>query len=177
MKHAQKMVMVPEHLLQSMETEHRLTAPAQLPTLTRLDQDMKQIMVSSLPEDQKVLLLDQLLQKYQGLTKQMKSEATVKPTVIMPKSEPLPIKESTHKPEAKSTKVSKPLRGTPLTTKGSKIPLRTETPPSFSTEETAHALMMDTSPPDSRRKTGKRRYKARTSVVAKLRSTRQWEPY
>ena len=51
MKHAQTMVMVPEHLLQSMETEHRLTAPAQLPTLTRLDQDMEQIMGSSLPED------------------------------------------------------------------------------------------------------------------------------
>ena len=51
MKHVQKMVMVPEHLLQSMETEHRLTAPAQLPTLTRLDQYMKQIMDSSLPEE------------------------------------------------------------------------------------------------------------------------------
>ena len=177
MKHAQKMVMVPEHLLQSMETEDRLTAPAQLPTLTRLDQDMKQIMDSSLPEDKKVLLLDQLLQRYQGLTKQMKTEATVKPTVVMPKSEPLPAKESTPKPETKSTKVSKPLRDTPLTTKGSKIPLRTETPPSVSTEETAHALMMDTPPPDSRRKTGKRRYKARTPVVARLRSNRQWEPY
>ena len=174
MKHAQKMLMVPEHLLQSMETEHRLTAPAQLPTLTRLDQDMKQIMDSSLLEDQKVLFLDQLLQRYQGLTKQMK---TVKPTVVMPKSEPLPAKESTPKPETKSTKVSKPLRDTPLTTKGSKIPLRTETPPSASTEETAHALMMDKSPPDSWRKTGKRRYKARTPVVARLRSNRQWEPY
>ena len=41
MKHAQKMVMAPEHLLQSMEAEHRLTAPGQLPSLTRLDQDMK----------------------------------------------------------------------------------------------------------------------------------------
>ena len=116
-------------------------------------------MDSSLPEDQKVLLLDQLLQRYQGLTKQMKTEATVKPTVVMPKSEPLPAKESTPKPETKSTKVSKPLRDTPLTAKGSKIPLRTETPLSVSTEETAHALMMDTPPPDSRRKTGKRRYK------------------
>ena len=46
MKHAQKMVIIPEHLLQSMETERRLTAPVQLPTLTRLDQDMKQIIVS-----------------------------------------------------------------------------------------------------------------------------------
>ena len=71
MKHAQKMVMIPEHLMQSIETEHRLTAPAQLTTLTRLDQDMKHIMDSSFPKDQKVLLLDQLLQRYQGLTKQL----------------------------------------------------------------------------------------------------------
>ena len=78
MKHVQKMLMVPEHLLQTVETEHRLTAPAQLTTLTRLDQNMKQIMDSSLPEDQKVMLLDQLLQRYQGLTKQMKSEVSVK---------------------------------------------------------------------------------------------------
>lgn len=65
MKHAQKMVMIPEHLLQSIETEHGLKAPAQLTTLTRLDQDMKQIMECSLPE---VLLMDQLLQRYQGVT-------------------------------------------------------------------------------------------------------------
>ena len=174
MKHTQKMVMVPEHLLQSMETKHRLTAPAQLPTPTRLGQDMKQIMDSSLPEDQKVLLLDQLLQRYQGLTKQMKSEATVKPTVVMPKSEPLPVEESTPKPDIKSTKVSKPLRGTPATTNGSKIPLRIETPPSVSNEEIA--FMMET-PPGSRLKTGKRRFKARTNLVARLRSNRQWEPY
>ena len=58
MKQAQKMVMIPEHLVQSMETEHRLTVPAQLTTLTRLDQDMKQNMHSSLPDDKKVLLLD-----------------------------------------------------------------------------------------------------------------------
>ena len=170
------MVMVPEHLLQSMETEHRLTAPAQLPTLTRLYQDMKQIMDSSLPEDQKVLLLDQLLQRYQGLTKQMKTEVTVKPTVVMLKSKPLPAKESNPKPETKSTKVSKPLRGTPLSTKGSKIPIRTETPSSVSTEESAHALMMD-APPASRCKTGKRRYKARTPLHARLRGNTQWEPY
>ena len=71
MKHAQKMVIIPEHLLQSMETERLLTALVQLPTLSRLDQDMKQIIESPLPEDQKVLMLDQLLQRYQGLT-QMK---------------------------------------------------------------------------------------------------------
>ena len=84
MKHAQKMLLVPEQLLQSIETEHRLTTPPQLTTLTRLDRDMKSIMDSSLPEDQKVTLLDQLLQRYQGLSKQMKSELTVKPTVVLP---------------------------------------------------------------------------------------------
>ena len=84
------MVMIPQHLMQSIETEHLLTAPAQLTTLTRLDQDMKQIMDSSFPEDQKVLL-DQLLRRDQGLTKQMKSEITVKPVVVLPKSEQLSI--------------------------------------------------------------------------------------
>lgn len=94
MKHAQKMVIIPEHLLQSMETERRLTAPAQLPTLTRLDQDMKQIIESPLPKDQKVLMLDQLLQRYQGLTRQMKTESAIKPTVVLPKPAPLPATET-----------------------------------------------------------------------------------
>ena len=89
------MAMIPEHLMQSIETELRLTAPAQLTTLTRLDQDMKQIMDSSFPEDQKVLLLDHLLQRYQGLARQMKSEVTVKPAVVLPKSEPAPPLERT----------------------------------------------------------------------------------
>ena len=35
----------------------------------------KQIIESPLPEDQKVFMLDQLLQRYQGLTKQMKTES------------------------------------------------------------------------------------------------------
>ena len=117
MQHAPKMVMIAEHLMQSIElTEHRLTAPAQLAMLTRLDQDMKQIMDSSFPEDQlKILLLDQLLQRYQGLTKQMKSEVTVKPAVVLPKSEPAPPTERTSDlnnlsstSDVKSTK-----RGTP----------------------------------------------------------------
>ena len=91
------MVIIPEHLLQSMETEGRLTAPVQLATLTRLDQDMKQIIESPLQEDQKVLLLDQLLQRYQGLTKQMKTESAIKPTVVLPKPDPLPATETSGK--------------------------------------------------------------------------------
>ena len=94
MKHAQKMVIIPEHLLQSLETERRLTTPAQLPTLTRLDQDMKQIIECPLPEDQKVFLLDQLLQRYQGLTNQMKTETTIKPTMVLPKADPLPTTDT-----------------------------------------------------------------------------------
>ena len=78
MKHIQKMMLVPEHLLQGLETEHRLTSPPQLTTLTRLDQDMKHITDSTLPEDQKMALLDQLLKRYQGLSKQMKSETKTK---------------------------------------------------------------------------------------------------
>ena len=185
MKHAQKMVMIPEHLMQSIETEHRLTAPAQLTTLTRLDQDMKQIMDSSFPEDQKVLLLDQLLQRYQGLTKQMKNEVTVKPAVVLPKSAPAPPTERTpdvnnlsSTSDVTSTKRSTPrkLPTTPLTTKQSKIPLRIETPSPVLPEDSAHAIMMET-PPDSKRKTGKRRYKSRTPLVTRLRSNKQWEPY
>ena len=42
--------MIPEHLMQSIETEHQIMAPAQLTTLTSLDQDMKQI-IDSFPED------------------------------------------------------------------------------------------------------------------------------
>ena len=82
MKHVQKMMLVPEHLLQSLETEHRLTSPLQFATLTRLDQNMKQIMESLLPEDQKISWLDQLFHRYQGLSRQIKTEATVKPTVL-----------------------------------------------------------------------------------------------
>ena len=77
MKHVQKIMLVPEHLFQSLETEHRLTSPPQLATLRRLDEDMKQIMDSLLPEDQKISLLDQLLHKYQGLSRQIKTEATM----------------------------------------------------------------------------------------------------
>ena len=185
MKNAQKMVMIPEHLLQSMETEHRLTAPAQLTTFTRLDQDMKQIMDSSLPDDQKVLLLDQLLQRYQGLTKQMKSEVCVKPTVVIPKPDPAPPTESTSnvnhhlstESEPQSTvKASRQLPRTPVTSKLSKIPVRMETPPSVLPEESAHAIMMET-PPDSKCKPVKWRRKPKTPLVARLRSNRHWEPY
>ena len=184
MKHAQKMLMVPGHLLQSMETEHRLTAPAQLTTLTRLDQDMKQIMDSSLPEDQKVMLLDQLLQRYQGLTKQMKSEVTVKPTVVLPKTDPKPSTETTpgvnnhaSTPKVKTQRETpRQLPPTPATTKQSKLPVRMETSPTVLPEESAHAIMME-APPDSKRKPVKRRNKPKTPLVARLRSNRQWEPY
>jgi len=177
--------MVPEHLMQSIETEHRLTAPAQLTTLTRLDQDMKQIMDSSFPKDQKVLLLDQLLRRDQGLTKQMKSEMTVKPAVVLPKSEPAASPEGTpdlnslsSTSDVKSTKRSttRKLPVTPVTTRKSKLPLRIKTPSPILPEESAHAIMMET-PPDSKRKTGKRHYKPRTPLVTRLRSNRQWEPY
>ena len=181
MKHAQKMLLVPEQLLQSIETEHRLTTPPQLTTLTRLDRDMKSIMDSSLPEDQKVTLLDQLLQRYQGLSKQMKSESTVKPTVVLtptpPATETTP--KVTQPPLTSQVKITKQpprkLPATPVATTRSKIPVSIETPPSPQ-EPAVHEWMMET-PPDSVRKSVKRSYKARTPLVARLRSNRQWEPY
>ena len=114
------MMLVPEHLLQSLETEHRLTSPPQLATLTRLDQDMKQIMDSSLPEDQKISLLDQLLHRYQGLSRQMKSEATVKPTVTRTVS-PAPTETSPTSPptmplEKPEKVLSRKLPATPKST-------------------------------------------------------------
>jgi len=192
MKHAQKMVIIPEHLLQSMETERRLTAPAQLPTLTRLDQDMKQIIESPLPEDQKVLLLNQLVQKYQGLTKQMKTESTIKPTVVLSKPDPAPATETSSKtdvstptemssktdlstPRSKAKKTPRKLPATPVTTKQSKIPPRMEMMPSIGPEEMALPLLLET-PPDSTRKSATKR-KARTPMLARLRSKRRWEHY
>ena len=185
MKHAQKMVIIPEHLLQSMETERRLTAPAQLPTLTRLDQDMKQIIESPLPEDQKVIMLDQLLQRYQGLTRQMKTESAIKPTVVLPKPAPLPATETSgttdestpaeasrkrdlNSSQSKSTKIPRKLPATPVTTLESKIPRWIETMPSISPEDMAIPLLLDT-PPDSTHKSSNKR-KARTPMVARLRS-------
>ena len=186
------MVIIPEHLLQSMETERRLTAPVQLPTLTRLDQDMKQIIESPLPEDQKVLMLDQLLQRYQGLTKQMKTESAIKPTVVFPKPDPLPATETSGKTDegtpaeasrkrdfntsqSKSTKMPRKLPATPVTTVESKIPRRIETMPSISPEEMALPLLLDT-PPDSTRKSSNKR-KARTPMVTRLRNRKRWEHY
>ena len=173
--------MIPEHLLQSIETERRLTTPAQLTTLSRLDQEMKQIMDSSLQADQKVLLLNHLNQRYQGLTKQMKSEVSIKPTVVLPKSHPAPPIETTpsvntpaSSPTGKTTQ--RKLPPTPTTTKRSKIPVRMETPPSAFSDESAHAIMMET-PPDSKRKPVMRRPKPKMPLVARLRSNRQWEPY
>ena len=161
------------------------SAPAQLTTLTRLDQDMKHIMDSSFPEDQKVLLLDQLLQRYQGLTKQMKSEVTVKPAVVLSQLAPAPPTERTpdlndvsSTSDVKSTKRGTPrkLPTTLVTTKQSKIPVRIETPSPVLSEDSAHAIMMET-PPDSKRKTGKRRFKPRTPFVTRLRCNKEWELY
>ena len=114
MKHVQKMMLVPEHLLQSLETERRLTSPPQLATLTRLEQDMKQIMDSSLPEDQIISLLDQLLHRYQGLSRQMTSEATLKPTVTTTVS-PAPTESSPTSPP--TTPLEKPKKVLPATPK------------------------------------------------------------
>ena len=186
------MVIIPEYLVQSMKTERLLTAPVQLPTLTRLDQDMKQIIESPLPEDQKVLMLDQFLQRYQGLTKQMETESMIKLTVVLPEPDPLPATETSGKTDestpaeaprkrdlntsqSKSTKMPGKLPATPVTTVQSKIPRRIETMPYISPEEMALPLLLDT-PPDSTRKSSNKR-KARTPMVARLWNRKRWEHY
>ena len=94
-------------------------------------------------------MLFQLLQRYQGLTKQMKNETTVKPTMVLPTPKQPPPPTTSSKSDAKTTKVSRTLPVTPVTTKGSKPPKRIETPPSVSPEESTRAYMMET-PPDSK---------------------------
>ena len=115
----------------------------------------------------------------------MKSEGTVKPTVVLPKSDPAPPPERTPDinnlsltSDVKSTKRSTPriLPATPVTTKQSQIPVKIETRSPLLPENSAHAIMMET-PPDSKRKTGKRHYKPGTPFVTRLRSNKQWEPY
>ena len=203
MKHVQKMMLVPEHLLQSLETEHRLTSPPQLATLTRLDQDIKQITDSLLPEDQKISLQDQLLHRYQGLSRQIKTEATVKPIVVTNVA-PGPTEASpTHTPTTflgKSAKVR--ARKLPVTPRlsASKIPrpVGTASPQSIPTSQSKipvpivkadepvssettmfsemHALLFETPLSTPARKKAKTR-KPRTPMVARLRSNRQWQPY
>ena len=203
MKHVQKMMLVPEHLLQSLETEHRLTSPPQLATLTRLDQDMKQIMDSSLPEDQKISLLDQLLHRYQGLSRQIKTEATVKPTVVTNVT-PAPTEASpTHTPTSSLGKFAKVrARKLPVTPRlsASKIPrpVGTASPQSIPTSQSKisvpivkadepvssetpmfsemPAFLFETRLSTPARKKAKTR-KPRTPMVARLRSNRQWQPY
>ena len=200
MKHVQKMMLVPEHLLQSLETEHRLTSPPQLATLTRLDKDMKQIMDSLLPEDQKISLLDQVLH---SLSRQIKTEATVKPTVVTNVT-PAPTEASpTHTPTkslGKSAKVR--ARKLPVTPRlsASKIPrpVGTASPQSIPTSQSKipvpivkadepvssetpmfsemPAFLFETPLSTPARKKAKTR-KPRTPMVARLRSNRQWQSY
>ena len=147
---------------------------------------------SPLPEDQKVLMLDQLLQRYQGLTKQMKTESAIKLTVVLPKPDPLPATETSGKTDestpaevsrkrdlntsqSKSSKMPRKLPATPMTTVESKIPRQIETMPSISPEEKALPLLLDT-PPDSTSKSSNKR-KARTPMVARLWNRKRWEHY
>ena len=155
MKHVQKMMLVPEHLLQSLETEHRLTSPPQLTTLTRLDQ---------------------LLQRYQGLSKQMKSETKTKPagTSTTAPNAPTP----NHSPTISEVQPKKTAhRKLPATPVGlSKIPVSIETPPSPIEQET-DPWIFETPPDSTEKRVIKRSYRARTPMVARLRSNTKWEPY
>ena len=200
MKHVQKMMLVPEHLLQSLETEHRLTSPPQLATLTRLDQDMKQIMDSLLPENQKINLLDQLLHRYQGLSRQIKTEATVKPTVVTnvtpAPTEASPIHTPTTSlgksaivrarklpvtPRLSVSKIPRPASPQSIPTSQSKIPVpivKADEPVSSETPMFSEmpAFLFETPLSTPARKKAKTR-KPRTPMVARLRSNRKWQPY
>lgn len=67
------MIKVPDHLMQSVETDDLLTYPVQQTTLTRVVKDIKHITDSQLPDDHKIVLSQQLIQRYQGLTKERES--------------------------------------------------------------------------------------------------------
>ena len=61
-------IIVPEHLMQSVETDDRMTSPVQQTTLARVVKDIKHITDSQLPNDHKIVLSQHLIQRYQGLT-------------------------------------------------------------------------------------------------------------
>ena len=119
----------------------------------------------------------------------MKTETTIKPTMVLPKADPLPTtdtsgkndvrtpKETSTNPnldtlKTKSTKAPRKLPAT-LRTRESKIPRWKKMTSLVSPEEMSLPLMSDT-PPDPARKSSKR--KPRTTIAARLRSNRQWEP-
>lgn len=109
---------------------------------------MKSVMDSSLAEDQKVTLLDQLLHRYQSLSKQMRSEVTVKAAAVLPKSSS-PNETQVDKISSSLTTELKPKRkeprklsATPITTKPSKSPRRIGAMPTLSPEEMALPIMM-----------------------------------
>ena len=164
---------------------------------------MKQIMDSLLLEDQKISLLDQLLHRYQGLSTQIKTEATVKPTVVTNVT-PAPTEASpTHTPTTslgKSAKVRAPKLPVTPRLSASKIPrpVGTASPQSIPTSQPKipvpivkadepvssetpmfsemPTFLFETPLSTPARKKAKTR-KPRTPMVARLRSNRQWQPY
>ena len=95
-------------------------------------------MDSSLAEDQKVILLDQLLRHYQGLSKQMKSEVTVKPALVLlklssPNETAMDENTSSLTTDVKPTRKEPP--ATPVTPKPSKRPRRIGAMSSLSPEK------------------------------------------
>ena len=181
------MVMAPEQLMQTMETEHRLNAPPQLATLTRLDQDIQRIIDSSLRVDQKVVLLRYLASRHRGLAKQMKSESKSSQAVLVVPPPPLPLLHRKALVSLEDTSTSKikpeePVVDTPSmvpdevdTPIQSKIPLPVPTPSQAAHHRSATTpSVLDT--PTSTPKRGKLR-KGRTPVVARLRSNKKWMPY
>ena len=123
---------------------------------------MKHIIESKLPEDQKIVLLEHLTQRYQGLTKQMKSKTTVAPPVVLaPPTELVPATPSTSSTgegTASTSKIPRPVARSELKRKQDK-PVQEETP-LFS----GKPVFLET--PLSTLERKKKKRKARTPMVA-----------
>ena len=89
-------------------------------------------MDSLLREDQKISLLEQLLHRYEGLSRQMKTEATVKPSVVTNVT-PVPTETSpTHPPQTSLGKSAK--------VRTRKLPASPKSTPRLSTSKMARPV-------------------------------------
>ena len=170
-------MLVPEHLLQNLETEHRLTSPPQLTTLTRLDQDMKHHGFYFARGSKSGLIWSTItmVSRFVKTNEERNECETCRDSDKNSKcahSKPFSY-------DIRGTTQKTALRKLPATPIGpSKIPVRihVETPPSCIEQET-DPWNFETPPHSTEKRVIKRSYRARTPMVARLRSNKKWEPY